>query len=67
MGRPDEAGRAALFTHHLRDLKVDAEIDRASVAAELATATDGCTGADIAFVCQRAVLLCVKAAARTPC
>ena len=66
MGLPDQEGRAALFTHHLRDLKLDAAIDRESLAIELAATTEGCTGADIAFVCQRAVLLCVKAAARTP-
>ena len=66
MGLPDQEGRAALFTHHLRELKLDAAIDRASLATELATLTDGCTGADIAFVCQRAALLCVKAAALTP-
>jgi SpoVK/Ycf46/Vps4 family AAA+-type ATPase len=38
--------------------------DRAEIATELAALTNGCTGADIAFVCQRAALLCVKAAAR---
>ena len=66
MGLPDQEGRAALFTHHLRELKLDAAIERASLATELATLSDGCTGADIAFVCQRAALLCVKAAALTP-
>ena len=58
-------GALDAFTHHLRDLKLDAAIERASLAAGLATASDGCTGADIAFVCQRAALLCVKAAAST--
>jgi transitional endoplasmic reticulum ATPase len=66
MGLPDQEGRAALFMYHMRDLKLDAGIDRESFAAELAAATEGCTGADIAFVCQRAALLCVKAAAHTP-
>jgi AAA+ superfamily predicted ATPase len=65
MGLPDEAGRAALFEHHLRDLKLEAAIDRSAFAVVMAAATDGCTGADVAFMCQRAALLCVKAASRT--
>lgn len=64
MGLPDQAGRAALFAHHLRGLMLDTAIDRSALAVELAATTAGCTGADIAFVCQRAALLCVKAAAR---
>jgi transitional endoplasmic reticulum ATPase len=64
MGLPDEAGRTALFEHHLRDLKLEAVIDRTRLAVEMAAATAGCTGADVAFICQRAALLCVKAAAR---
>ena len=65
MGLPDQAG-GALFAHHLRELTLDAAIDRSALAVEMAAATAGCTGADVAFVCQRAALLCVKAAARTP-
>ena len=64
MGLPDEAGRAALFAHHLRGLTLEAAIDRSALAVEMAAITDGCTGADIAFICQRAALLCVKAAAK---
>jgi AAA+ superfamily predicted ATPase len=64
MGLPDQAGRAALFTHHLRGLTLEAAIDRSALTVEMAAATDGCTGADVAFVCQRAALLCVKAAAQ---
>jgi AAA+ superfamily predicted ATPase len=63
MGLPDQAGRAALFEHHLQGLALDADIDRSALAVEMADATEGCTGADVAFVCQRAALLCVKAAA----
>jgi AAA+ superfamily predicted ATPase/ATP-dependent DNA ligase len=66
MGLPDEAGRAALFEHHLRGLTLEAAIDRSALAVEMAATTDGCTGADVAFICQRAALLCVKAASRTP-
>lgn len=64
MGLPDEAGRVALFEHHLRGLTLEAAIGRARLAVEMAAATDRCTGADVAFVCQRAALLCVKAAAK---
>jgi SpoVK/Ycf46/Vps4 family AAA+-type ATPase len=30
------------------------------LAADLASATQGLTGADIAYLCQRAVMFCVK-------
>ena len=30
------------------------------LAAELASATNGMTGADIAYLCQRAAMFCVK-------
>lgn len=63
MGPPDERGRAALFEHYLRGLKLAAGLVPEQLAAELAAAAPGLTGADIAFVCQRAALLCVKEAA----
>jgi len=62
MGPPDEQGRKAIFLHHMEGLKLGADIDRDHLAAELASATTGFTGADIAYVCQRAALLCVKEA-----
>ena len=62
MGPPDEAGRKAIFLHHMEGLKLAADIDRDQLAAELAAATAGLTGADIAYTCQRAALLCVKEA-----
>ena len=34
------------------------------LAAEMASAAEGLTGADIAYVCQRAAMFCVKEAAR---
>ena len=64
MGLPDEKGRAAIFRHYLEPLKIDATIDRELLAADLASLTPGLTGADIAHVCQQAVLLCVKDASR---
>jgi len=39
---------------------------RAHLAAELAAATPCFTGADIAYSCQRAALLCVKEASVAP-
>ncbi|MBC8424811.1 AAA family ATPase, partial [bacterium] len=60
MGPPDERGRTAIFVHHMQGLKLADDIDRDRLAAELAAATSGFTGADIAYICQRAALLCVK-------
>jgi AAA+ superfamily predicted ATPase len=63
MGPPDVAGREAIFLDHMQGLVLAAGIDRAALAAELAAATRGCTGADVAFACRQAALLCVKEAA----
>lgn len=62
MGLPDETGRAAIFKHYLRDLKLPADLDSALLAQALAAGTPGLTGADIAFLCQKAAMLCVKEA-----
>jgi AAA+ superfamily predicted ATPase len=64
MGLPDEHGRADIFEHYLRPLKLDRELSPDRLAAELASATNGMTGADIAYLCQRAAMCCVKDAAR---
>ena len=66
MGPPDEQGRMAIFLHHMEGLKLAEGLDRACLAAELAAATSGFTGADIAYTCQRAALLCVKEASAAP-
>ncbi len=66
MGTPDEQGRRAIFLHHMQGLKLVENIDRDRLAAELAASTSGFTGADIAYVCQRAALLCVKEASTIP-
>ena len=63
MGLPDERGRADIFEHYLRDLKLDPQLTPDRLATELASATQGLTGADIAYVCQRAAMFCVKEAA----
>jgi len=66
MGPPDEQGRKAIFLHHMEGLKLGADINRDHLAAKLAAATPGFTGADIAYVCQSAALLCVKEASTVP-
>jgi SpoVK/Ycf46/Vps4 family AAA+-type ATPase len=66
MGPPDERGRKAIFLHHMLGLKLADDIDRDRLAGELAAATSGFTGADIAYTCQRAALLCVKEASQRP-
>ena len=66
MGPPDERGRKAIFLHHMEGLKLTEAIDSDRLAAELAVATPGFTGADIAYSCQRAALLCVKEASIVP-
>ena len=50
----------------MQGLKLADGIDRDRLAAELAAATPGFTGADIAYTCQRAALLCVKEASIAP-
>ena len=62
MGPPDETGRAAIFRHYLKPLVLDPNIDRNRLAVNLASLTSALTGADIAHLCQRAALLCVKEA-----
>ena len=66
MGPPDEQGRKAIFLHHMVGLKLAVDIDRDHLAAELAAATAGFTGADIGYTCRRAALLCVKEASTVP-
>ncbi len=60
MGLPDERGRADIFEHYLRGLKLDPRLAPDRLAAELASAARGLTGADIAYLCQRAAMFCVK-------
>jgi transitional endoplasmic reticulum ATPase len=63
MGLPDERGRADIFRHYLRGLKLDPRLAPDQLATEMASATQKLTGADIAYVCQRAAMFCVKEAA----
>jgi transitional endoplasmic reticulum ATPase len=61
MAAPDQAGRAAIFRQHISDFRLATDLDPAVFAAELASVTEGLTGADIAHLCRQATLYCVKA------
>ncbi|CUA76872.1 ATPase family gene 2 protein [Schizosaccharomyces pombe 972h-] [Rhizoctonia solani] len=52
VGPPDQAGRKDIFRIRTHKMKVDPELDL-DVLAEL---TEGCSGAEIAAVCQNAAL-----------
>jgi len=64
MGPPDQQGRKAIFLHHMNGLQLAGGINPDHLAAELAALTPGFTGADVAYTCQRAALLCVKEASK---
>lgn len=61
-GLPNERGRADLFGHYLRGLKLDLQLTPDRLAAELANAAQGLTGAYVACPCQRAAMFCVGTA-----
>jgi SpoVK/Ycf46/Vps4 family AAA+-type ATPase len=65
MGLPDERGRAKIFEHYLRGLKLESRLTADRLATELASVAEGLTGADIAYVCQRAAMFCVKESVRS--
>jgi len=60
MKLPDEVGRAAILRYYLKPLKLAASIQIETLAEELATATDGASGADLEYLCQTAARICVK-------
>ena len=60
MKLPDERGRAAILRNYLKPLKLKPGIDIDALVADLATATDGASGADLEYLCQTAARLCVK-------
>lgn len=60
MKLPDESGRAAILRYYLKPLKLEPGIDTDALIADLATATDGASGADLEYLCQTAARLCVK-------
>uniref|UniRef100_A0A673FX22 AAA+ ATPase domain-containing protein n=1 Tax=Sinocyclocheilus rhinocerous TaxID=307959 RepID=A0A673FX22_9TELE len=60
IGLPDIKGRASIFKVHLRPLKLDAELDKESLARKMAALTPGFSGADIANVCNEAALIAAR-------
>ncbi|HZR81084.1 MAG TPA: ATP-dependent zinc metalloprotease FtsH [Candidatus Binatia bacterium] len=54
--RPDREGRLAIFRVHVRHLKLAADVDLATMAAQ----TVGFVGADIANLCNEAALLAAR-------
>lgn len=60
IGPPDIKGRASIFKVHLRPLKMDAEMDKESLARKMAALTPGFSGADIANVCNEAALIAAR-------
>jgi SpoVK/Ycf46/Vps4 family AAA+-type ATPase len=60
LGLPDLAGRRATFHHYLKPLTLTRGLSPKDLAADLAARTQGVSGADIQFICQQAVCLCVK-------
>jgi transitional endoplasmic reticulum ATPase len=62
MGLPDQSGRVDIFAHYLCGLRLAPQLAPDRLAAEFAGVTHGLTGADIAYLCQRAAMACVKEA-----
>ncbi len=58
MDLPNKSGRKSLFEHHTRNMKISQDID----FTQLATITPSLSGAQIAFICRRAGVLCIKEA-----
>ena len=65
MKLPDENGRTAILRRYLNPLRLEPCIDVESIATELASMTDGASGADLEYLCQTAAVLCVKDAVST--
>ncbi|XP_008299957.1 AFG3-like protein 2 [Stegastes partitus] len=60
IGPPDIKGRASIFKVHLRPLKLQADMDKDSLAKKMAALTPGFSGADIANVCNEAALIAAR-------
>ena len=56
VGLPDEAARLAIFQAHLRDRPVEDAV----TPGDLAGASDGLSGAEIAAVCNRAAMAAIR-------
>ncbi len=60
MKLPDENERAAILRHYLKPLKLDPAVDVDTLVADMSTATNGASGADLEYLCQTAARVCVK-------
>ena len=56
IGPPDKESRIAIFNIHMKGKPLDDDVN----VEELAEKTDGCTGADIAAICNEAVMTAVR-------
>ena len=56
IGPPDKESREAIFGIHTKDKPLDEDVN----IGELAEITEGCTGADIAAICNEAVMTAVR-------
>ncbi len=65
MKLPNEPGRAAILQHYLKPLRQDSSIDPEALVIELASMTDGASGAELEFLCQTAARVCMKEAIRS--
>ena len=63
--QPDQAGREKILLEKMARMPVElggsAFSDKVSLAAELARATDGCSGADLSGICREAAMLALRA------
>ncbi|KAF7422262.1 AAA+-type ATPase [Pleurotus ostreatus] len=62
VGPPDQSGREEILRIHTRKMAIDPDTD----FVELAALTDGCSGAEIASLCQEAALLTMKSDIHAP-
>ncbi len=60
MKRPDKRGRISILAHYLKPLRLAPGLDAAELAAGLASATTGASGADLEHLCLTAARVCVK-------
>ncbi|GAM27259.1 hypothetical protein SAMD00019534_104340 [Acytostelium subglobosum LB1] len=58
VGAPDIKGRKDIFLVHLKNIKLDGELE--DIAKKLATLTPGFSGADIANVCNEGALVAAR-------
>lgn len=56
IGVPDEVGRMEVLRIHTRNMKLDEDVDLASIAKE----THGYVGADLAALCTESALQCIR-------